>query len=202
MNEKDNDLVDLEEELDEEDLLPEDEPSAVKSLFEWLEIFVFAFSCVLIVMTFIARPSPVKGDSMLNTLHDSELVIVSDLFYTPAIGDIVVFHSKDTGYDTPYVKRIIALGGQTLDINFDTWEVTVDGVVLDEFYVRTETRAMLESSFQFPMVIPEGKVFAMGDNRNHSQDSRSAKIGPVDERYLLGRVIFRIFPFDRIGHVN
>jgi len=199
---KEKDLVNLEEELDDEELLPEIEQSAVRTIFEWIEQFVFVFSAVLIVMTFIARPSPVNGESMLNTLHDKELVIVSDLFYTPEIGDIVVFQSKPTGYEKPYVKRIIALGGQTLDINFDTWEVTVDGVVLDEYYVRTETRSMLESSFTFPMVIPDGKIFVMGDNRNHSQDSRAAIVGPVDTRFLLGRVVFRVFPFDRIGHVN
>jgi signal peptidase I, bacterial type len=203
-----NDIIENDDEFEEsdfeneEDLLPVPEPDAVRTIFEWVEMFVYAFSAVLIVMTFIARPSPVDGESMLNTLHHNELLIVSDLFYTPERGDVVVFQSKPTGYDKPYVKRIIALEGQTIDINFDTWEVTVDDVVLDEYYVRTESKEMRGSNYEFPMVIPKGHVFVMGDNRNNSQDSRSSIVGPVDMRYILGRVVFRIFPLDRIGHVD
>ena len=203
MKENENNTLQTDEEEfyeDEADLIPQ--PSAMQSIFEWVELVVFAFSAVLIVMTFIARPSPVDGESMLNTLHHNELLIVSDLFYTPERGDVVVFQSKPTGYDMPYVKRIIALEGQTIDINFETWEVTVDGVVLDEYYVRTESTSMRGSGYSFPMVVPDGHVFVMGDNRNNSHDSRSTQVGPVDMRYILGRVVFRIFPLDRIGHVN
>lgn len=202
MNENEKDIVELEEELDSSEISPDEEPSAIKSLYEWIELFVYSFSVVLIVITFIARPSPVKGESMLNTLHDGDILVVSNLFYEPKQGDIVVFQSASTGYDEPYVKRIIALEGQTIDINFDTWEVTVDGVVLDEYYVRTESRTMYGSSFDYPMTIPEGTAFVMGDNRNHSQDSRSAIVGCVETRFLLGRVIVRLFPFDKIGFVN
>jgi len=113
-----------------------------------------------------------------------------------------VFQTARTGYDEPYVKRIIALPGETLDINFETWEVTVDGKVLDEYYVRKEAGNMLWSNFSFPMVIPEGTVFCMGDNRNHSQDSRNSIVGPVETRFILGRVVYRIFPLDKFGTVE
>jgi len=181
---------------------PDSGAARVKWIFEVLEMFVFAFAVVLIVMTFVARHSPVKGGSMENTLHENDLLIISDLFYTPKRGDIVVFQTARTGYDEPYVKRIIALPGETLDINFETWEVTVDGKVLDEYYVRKEAGNMLWSNFSFPMVIPEGTVFCMGDNRNHSQDSRNSIVGPVETRFILGRVVYRIFPLDKFGTVE
>jgi len=176
--------------------------SFIKGTFELLELFVVSFAVVLLVITFIARHSPVKGSSMENTLHENDILIISSLFYTPKQGDIVVFQTARTGYDEPYVKRVIATAGQTLDINFGTWEVTVNGKVLDEFYVKKEDYPMVGSTFTFPMVIPEGTVFCMGDNRNHSQDSRNSIVGPVETRFILGRVVYRIFPFDVFGTVE
>lgn len=181
---------------------PEKSSSAVKSIFEWIEIFVYSFAVVLIVITFIARHSPVKGESMMDTLHENDFLIVSDLFYTPKQGDIIVFQSPVAGYDEPYVKRIIATEGQTIDINFETWEVTVDGNVLDEYYVLKEDKEMRGSTLEYPFVVPEGMVFVMGDNRNHSQDSRYGRLGPIDTRFILGRVVLRVFPFSRFGPVD
>ncbi len=110
---------------------------------------------------------------MLNTLEENDVLIISNLFYTPKQGDIVVFESDVTGYDRPYVKRIIATEGQTVNIDFNNWIVYVDGKPIDEPYVRQVTAPMDSSVFiQYPYTVSEGCVFVMGDNRNYSTDSR------------------------------
>ncbi len=172
------------------------------SVFEWIELFVFSFSLVLIFMTFAVRHSPVIGSSMAHTLEENDILLVSGVLYKPEQNDIIVFQSPIVGYDEPLVKRVIAVGGQEINIDFATWTVLVDGEKLDENYVNfEENRNMLSSNVQFPLVIPEGFVFVMGDNRNHSLDSRNSMVGMVDERYIIGRVIFRVYPFNKLGPV-
>jgi len=174
------------------------------NLYEWLELFVIAFTAVMLTITLFMRHSPVQGSSMIDTLHNGDmLIVVSDLFYKPKQNDIIVFHSQATGYAEPYVKRVIAVGGQTVDIDFETWTVTVDGVELDEDYVHyIEDEPMHGSFMDFPVTVPEGYMFVMGDNRNGSTDSRSGRIGFVDERFVIGHVIFRLFPFEVMGTVD
>ena len=173
------------------------------SLYEWLELFAVSFAIVMMIVLLIARHSPVVGSSMINTLHDGDMLIVSDLFYEPKNNDIIVFHSQNTGYDEPYVKRIIATEGQTVDIDFPTWTVTVDGVELDEPYVNYLAGVyMREDDVEFPLTVPEGHIFVMGDNRNFSNDSRGSRIGCVDTRFVFGRVLFRITPISQFGKVN
>ncbi len=172
-------------------------------IFEWLELFAISFAAVILIITLVARHSPVQGSSMINTLHDGDMLIVSDLFYEPKQNDIIVFQSERTGYDEPYVKRIIATGGQTLDIDFENWVVTVDGKELDEYYVnRIAGQYMNGSYMDFPVTVPEGYLFVMGDNRNGSSDSRVQKVGFVDERFVIGRVVYRLFPFEVMGTVD
>lgn len=175
----------------------------ISSLFEWVELFVFSFSLVLLFMTFAVRHSPVIGSSMAHTLEENDILLVSGIMYEPAQNDIIVFQSPKVGYDEPLVKRVIAIGGQEVNIDFATWTVTVDGEKLDEYYVNYEQgRSMINFDVKFPLVVPEGSVFVMGDNRNHSLDSRNSMVGLVDTRYIIGRVIFRIFPFNNFGTVN
>lgn len=130
------------------------------------------------------------------TLLNADKLIVSDVFYKPKQGDIVIFR-KDDYKSEALVKRVIATEGQTIDIDFDRGRVYVDGELLDEPYIAELTKNQLD--FQGAQTVPEGCVFVMGDNRNASSDSRRASIGMVDERLIVGKVLFKIFPLDRIG---
>ena len=173
-------------------------------VYDWLEIFVFAASVVLLVFIFIARTAIVQGPSMENTLFEGQALIMSDLFYTPEKGDIIVFQEKQSGYMEPIVKRVIATEGDVVDIDFNTWTVTVNGEKLEETYVKREVGAMVNymDGNDYPYTVPDGKVFVMGDNRNHSIDSRSRTIGAVDERFIIGEVKFRVWPLNKFGTVN
>ena len=168
-------------------------------VFDWVQCIVTALVACILIFTFLGRTVSVSGPSMEKTLFAGQRVIVSNLFYTPKQGDIVVFR-KDTYKEEPLVKRIIACEGQTVDIDFAEGIVYVDGVALDEDYVNTPTNLQLD--FDGEITVPEGCVFVMGDNRNHSNDSRDDRIGCVDTRYIIGRVVFRISPLSVFGFVE
>ena len=177
-----------------------DAPSAfVSGLFDWVSAFLFALIAVVVVMTFCFRIVDVDGSSMMNTLHDRDKVIVTGLNYEPRVGDIVVA-SHGVDLNKAIVKRVIAVGGQTVDINSETGEVIVDGVVLDEPYINGSTVA--ENDVEFPLEVEEGKVFVLGDNRPISKDSRYAEVGLIDKEWIIGKVQFRFYPFDDIGRVE
>lgn len=165
-------------------------------VYEWLQCLAYALIICVVVFTFFFRVVDVKGDSMNPTLLNADKLIVSDLFYSPKQGDIVIFR-KDDYKPEALVKRIIATEGQTIEIDFDRGKVYVDGQLLDEPYIAEATKNQLD--FPGAQIVPEGCVFVMGDNRNQSSDSRRAAIGMVDERLIIGKVLFKIFPLDRIG---
>ena len=172
----------------------------VSSLYEWMEAAIFSLVCVVLVFSFLFRIVGVDGDSMQTTLLDHDRLILTDLFYTPGHGDIVVINQHT---QEPLIKRIIAMSGDRLDIDEETGEVILNGKVLDEPYVNgpfTERR-----QFTGEMVIPEGYVFVMGDNRGYSKDSRYTDIGEnglISTRDIMGKAVFRIWPFSQIGSLS
>ena len=188
---------------------PEEEkkPTLAEDVFEWLDVLATAIIAVVIIFSLIFRVATVKGESMENTLFTSDKVIISNLGYTPERGDIVVVsrNANNSVEDAatskePIIKRVIAVGGQTVDIDFERGVVSVDGVELDEPYAKTPTTTKWD--VEFPLYVPEGYIFVLGDNRNESMDSRDSRIGEgglVDTRYVLGHAVFRIFPFNSIG---
>ena len=169
---------------------------AKMEMYDWIQCFVSAILCGIFIFAFIGKTIGVEGGSMLQTLHGHDRVIMSGLFYTPKNGDIIIFNPPTEAFGSaPLVKRVIATENQTIDINFDTGEVFVDGILIDESdprYVSEGTTKRI--NFTGPYTVPEGHVFVMGDNRNHSSDSRDSRIGAVDTRYILGKVLFLLVP--------
>lgn len=168
-------------------------------LYEWADALVYSLIFIVLLFTLVLRVTSVIGHSMQPTLYENDTLVLSKLFYTPENGDIVVI-TKKSFRDEPIVKRIIATQGQTIDINFDTGEVILDNVVLNEPYINSITAE--QGDMEFPLTVPQGFVFVMGDNRNQSTDSRFSEIGLIDNRMIMGKVLFRLLPLDRIGAVK
>lgn len=171
--------------------------SSAMSLYDWVQCVVSALVAGVLIFIFVGRAINIEGSSMYPTLHNGDEVIVSNLFYSPKAGDVVVL--RTTSYSSsPLVKRIIATEGQTVDIDFDAGVVYVDGAALDESYVNAAIH--FRDSFEGPVTVPEGCIFVLGDNRNESSDSRNERIGMVDERCIIGKVICILLPaYDRDG---
>ncbi len=191
----------------EDEVQTEEKTSLLSLLMDYTEIFVFSVCFVILFFSFVVRLCTVIGPSMNNTLVEDEKLLVSDVLYEPERYDVIVFHQ--TGYlNEPVVKRVIALGGETIDIDFDTWTVKITDkegktFILDEPYMYLDPDSPLLTSIQsYPYEVPEGMLFVMGDNRNHSSDSRGYAIGLVDERRILGKVILRITPISKFGTVE
>ena len=197
---------------------PATEPSeplakkAASSIFEIVEMFAWAVFIVLIVFTFFLRLCRVDGGSMENTLYDRQNLLLYSFNYTPEQDDIIVFHltNPEDNLEKTMVKRVIATGGQTVEINFKTATITVDGeeyadshaVLKDRFTDKVINRYTLTAEHHydpatqtFSATVPEGHVFVMGDNRNNSKDGRDADVGFIDELCILGKAICRISPF-------
>ena len=161
---------------------------------------IYCLIFVVLLFVFAIRLVGVVGDSMYPTLHEGDRVtLLSNFLYEPQVGDIVVLKSE--GYTRgPLVKRVIADEGQTVDIDFSTGEVWVDGVLQQEPYINEPTHR--NDGTVFPLTVPEGCIFVMGDNRNHSSDSRDPTIGCVDKRYVLGKALTILTPVSRFGGVG
>lgn len=166
---------------------------AAATMFDWIGSLITALVVVLLVMTFCFRIIDVDGKSMEPTLIDTDKVVITNLFYTPHQGDIVIIsHAEE--YAKPLVKRVIATAGQDLRVDYEKNEVYVDGEKLDEPYIQgTTVRGDIPEN-ELNGVVPEGKVFVMGDNRSISLDSRYKQIGFIDEGSIIGKAQLDVIP--------
>ena len=187
---------------------PEEEEAALSGadafkvdLYFWLQALVMALVGLILIFTFVGRIIGVDGESMMPTLHNRDMLLLQSIGYSPEQGDVVVLSTKDFRNGAPIVKRIIAVGGQTVDIDYETNTVYVDGVALDEPYI-LETMRALPESFATHVEAPEGSIFVMGDNRNNSTDSRSPELWVVDQRCVLGKALFILLPFQDAGAIE
>ena len=176
-------------------------------LYEWLQLFLGCVVAAVVLFNCVARLTRVDGGSMDNTLRHGEIMLIRSLGYTPKQGDIVVLNKTsvllpDWTEPRAIVKRVIATGGQTVDVDYSAGVVYVDGQPLDEPYLPEEMRrpgapSMQETHWE----VPEGSIFVMGDNRNYSTDSRDSLLGTIDTDYILGKVVLALWPPDRFGTV-
>ena len=193
---------------------PEEQLTWQQTILVYLHDMVSLLAVLMVVFVLLFRIVVVSGSSMYDTLWSGDYLLVlsravcGELEY----GDIIVA-SKDSFNDgEPIIKRVIATEGQTVDIDFEVGVVYVDGVALDEPYTYTATN--VEEGMEFPLTVEDGCVFAMGDNRNRSRDSRAPDIGQIDQREILGQAVYLFFPgtgegeyggdrdFSRIGVLN
>lgn len=192
--------------------MPEKKQAEGRGAYEWVQALVCSVLTVVLIFTFAVRIVRVSGESMRETLQDQDMLVVLNNWLCGGYeqGDIVILQRDDFYGGEPIVKRVIATGGQTVDIDFETGAVYVDGTLLEEDYINELT--FVEEGTEFPLTVPEGSIFVMGDNRNHSSDSRDASLGTVDTRYVIGRAVFLAFPgadettgkrdFGRIGLIG
>ncbi len=180
--------------------------SSLTTVIDYVELIVVAICVVIVLFSLFFRTCTVDGESMNQTLQHEEMLIVSNLAYAPERQDIIVFHNTDNSLYEPLVKRVIGVGGDTVRINYDTWEITVtdkngEKHSLTEEYIYVSDRPTAFHGIQ-EYKVPEGKLFVMGDNRNGSLDSRYQQVGFVDERSVLGKVLLRVSPISQFGTVD
>ena len=200
--------------LSQDEQKPEKKLTNKQSLVLYLHDIVYLLCAMMVVLLLIFRVVVVSGTSMNMTLLDGDylLLLSNTIYHKPRAGDIIVV-SKDSFDDgAAFVKRVIATEGQTVDIDFETGTVRVDGVVLKEDYINAPTT--VSGGVKFPLTVEQGCVFAMGDNRGISKDSRYPDIGQIDTREILGKAIFLMIPgtndfrnpqerdFSRIGAIE
>ena len=173
--------------------------SGAQEAYEWLQILIVALVTIILVFTFVGRITPVVGESMLPTLHEGDVMLIRDIGYTdPQPGDIVVL-TKTTFREASIIKRVIATEGQTVDIDYATSTVYVDGVALEEDYIKEARWDLYADNGVNHITVPEGHIYVMGDNRNGSSDSRDPSLGVVDVRCVIGQAVMVLFPFSDFG---
>lgn len=172
----------------------------VSEVYEYWEWLVSIVVCVVFILSFGVRTVAVHGESMEPTLIEGDSLVTTRLGGDPEQGQIVAIVQPNAS-NLPLIKRVIATEGQTITFDASTGDVYVDGQALNESYIAEKIWPESVQMGLFPQVVPAGCVFVMGDNRNHSWDSRSLDIGMIDDRYILGKVLFRFAPFEKFGRV-
>ena len=170
----------------------------MKKLFEFIETLCIAFLAVTVILLFLFRIIQVSGSSMKDTLLENERVLISNIGHKYKRGDIVVT-DPNTGAGKILIKRVIGVGGDTVKIDYTTGILYINGTAQDEPYLREPMEYRDEV---YEIVVPEGHLLLLGDNRNVSVDSRASSIGPVSEENILGQVVFRISPITKLGPVK
>lgn len=168
--------------------------------YDWIQCLISALIICVVIFVFCIRVIDVNGTSMVPTLQHENKMLVSGVFYKPKYGDVVVFKSDTYDPNKALVKRVIAVAGDEINIDFDKGVVYVNGEPLDEPYINDITTTKID--FIGPKEVPENCVFVMGDNRNASTDSRDSRIGMVDTRTILGKVYYVIFPLNELRMVE
>lgn len=159
------------------------------NLYDFSDSVIYALIAITVIFVFFLRVFSIEGPSMTPTLHDKDKVVVASFGSKYEKGDVVVI-GKTNNFSESLVKRVIAVSGDKVYINFSTGKVYVNELELVEYYVNSPTERQYDIAF--PITVPEGSVFLLGDNRNNSLDSRSSLIGCVDERSVIGRVLFKL----------
>lgn len=200
----------------------------ISFVYDLTELFAISFAIVMVILCFFLRQSDVSGSSMEKTIQNGDKLLVSNIAYTPEQGDIVIVHSLHN-LSTPLVKRVIAVGGDTISINFSRWMIEVNGEIYEQRkdengndakiggdYVKYEegypmgaSSALRVIGFEYnpetdtyTATVPEGHLFILGDNRRDSKDSRDPSVGFVDERLVVGKSSFRLAPFSKMGFLD
>lgn len=193
----------------------------VNDICDMMESVLFSIFTVILIFTFLFKVASVIGTSMIPTLEENDKLIIASAFYNnPKEKDIIIVDSQDAhlledsdgdgqvdnvvladGIHKTIVKRVIATAGQTVDIDFSTGNVSIDGEVIHESYINDLT-LVDEGAFQYPITVPEGYVFVLGDNRGVSKDSRSDQIGLIDIDDIVGKVVLRISPMEKFGFID
>lgn len=198
--------------MENENIVQEEKVDKTKSflsdVFEILESSIITVFAIVMVFTYLLHPVNVVGESMVPTLNDKDKIFMSMITTNVSYGDIIVINNdasymlgssgevikRDSAqFDECIIKRVIACGGQTIDIDFDNGIVTVDGKELEEPYIAALTTKN-QGAFQFPLTVPEGYYFVMGDNRNKSTDSRSPYVGLIKKEQIYGKALVRYGP--------
>lgn len=168
-------------------------------MFDFTRTIVFVFAIMSVMFTFVIRDANVVGNSMLDTLHSDDKILITNFMYEPKCGDIVAINAENQ-IEKRIIKRVIAVGGQTLVVDYAKNAVYVDGIKIDEPYVSSLTREP-SNPLQIPYVVPDGYIFVMGDNRIISLDSRDKSIGLVSVDDVIGKAQFIVFPLDRFKYL-